>query len=90
MPNSLPPGHFHPPPADTYFIVVDLHAITLPHQPAELLAATRGSAALYIACGIDPERSSIFVQVPLENLVFLFWVAKSLHAEPLGGQTSSC
>lgn len=51
------------PCADTFFVVVDLHAITLPHQPAELLQATRSSAALYLACGIDPQRSSIFVQV---------------------------
>ncbi len=40
-----------------------MHAITVPHDPAELLASTRGAAALYLACGIDPDKSSIFVQV---------------------------
>lgn len=48
---------------DTYFCVVDLHAITLPHDPKELLASTRSAAALYIACGIDPDKAAIFVQV---------------------------
>ncbi|KAL0053269.1 hypothetical protein WJX82_003538 [Trebouxia sp. C0006] len=47
---------------ETYFCVVDLHAITLPHEPKALLEATRQSAATYIACGIDPERANIFVQ----------------------------
>eukprot|EP00899_Mesostigma_viride_P000964 jgi/Mesvir1/10869/Mv14210-RA.1 len=41
---------------DTYFFVVDLHAITLPHDPVELRDATLSSAAMYIACGIDPAK----------------------------------
>eukprot|EP00889_Picochlorum_renovo_P005074 jgi/Picre1/32104/NNA_007452.t1 len=49
---------------DTYFMVVDLHAITLPHNPKELLEATRNGAALYIACGIDPTKAKVFVQSP--------------------------
>jgi tryptophanyl-tRNA synthetase len=43
-------------------MVVDLHAITAPHDPAALLASTRASAALYLACGVDPAKSRIFVQ----------------------------
>jgi tryptophanyl-tRNA synthetase len=48
---------------ETYFCVVDLHAITVPHEPLELRESTRKSAALYIASGIDPDKSTIFVQV---------------------------
>ncbi len=48
----LPP--FLPP--DNYFCVVDLHAITVPHDPAELRASTRSMAATYMAAGIDPAK----------------------------------
>jgi tryptophanyl-tRNA synthetase len=47
---------------DCLYCVVDLHAITVPQDPEELRRRTRGSAALLIACGIDPEKSVIFVQ----------------------------
>ena len=40
---------------DTYFVVVDMHAITVAHDPAALGEATRRTAAQYIAAGIDPE-----------------------------------
>ena len=59
---------------DTYFCVVDLHAITLPHEPAELRAATRASAALYIAAGIDPARAAIFVQSHVPAHAELAWL----------------
>jgi tryptophanyl-tRNA synthetase len=59
---------------DTFFVVVDLHAITLPHQPADLLHSTRSSAALYIACGIDPQRSNIFVQSHVPAHCELTWL----------------
>ena len=44
---------------DTFFCVVDLHAITVPHNPIELRESTRRSAALYIASGIDPKKSTV-------------------------------
>ncbi len=47
---------------DNFFCVVDLHAITVPHNPATLAADTYSIAALYLACGIDLEYSTIFVQ----------------------------
>jgi tryptophanyl-tRNA synthetase len=47
---------------DTFFCVVDLHAITVPHDPARLAEDTLATAALYLACGIDPTRSTVFVQ----------------------------
>lgn len=72
-----------PPCADTYFCVVDLHAITMPHDPAALLASTHSSAALYIACGLDPAKSNIFVQshVPAhaEMTWLLRWVLRGVE-----------
>lgn len=47
---------------ENFFCVVDLHAITVPHNPATLAADTYTIAALYLACGIDLNYSSIFVQ----------------------------
>lgn len=41
---------------DTYFCVVDLHAITVPHDPVELRQSTRSMAATYLAAGIDPAK----------------------------------
>ncbi|MFB2977146.1 tryptophan--tRNA ligase [Microseira sp. BLCC-F43] len=47
---------------DNYFCVVDLHAITVPHNVETLASDTYTIAALYLACGIDLEYSTIFVQ----------------------------
>jgi tryptophanyl-tRNA synthetase len=47
---------------DNFFCVVDLHAITVPHNPATLAQDTYTIAALYLACGIDLSYSTIFVQ----------------------------
>lgn len=59
---------------DTYFCVVDLHAITMPHDPQELVKSTRSSAALYIAAGIDPARASVFVQSHVPAHAELAWL----------------
>ncbi len=45
-----------------FFCVVDLHAITMPQDPATLMDQTRSLAALLLACGIDPKASTLFVQ----------------------------
>ena len=45
---------------DAYFCVVDLHAITLPQDPAQLRHRTLVTAAQYLALGIDPSRCTIF------------------------------
>jgi tryptophanyl-tRNA synthetase len=60
---------------ESYFCVVDLHALTLPQKPKELREAIRRTAALYLACGIDPKLSTIFIQshVPAHSeLTWLF------------------
>jgi len=59
---------------DTYFMVVDLHAITLPHNPKDLLEATRNGAALYIACGIDPTKAKVFVQSHVSAHAEMAWL----------------
>jgi tryptophanyl-tRNA synthetase len=60
--------------ADTFFCVVDLHAITVPHDPVELKTATRTMAATYLAAGIDPARSSVFVQSHVPAHAELQWL----------------
>ncbi|MGM0844309.1 MAG: tryptophan--tRNA ligase [Bacillota bacterium] len=45
-----------------YFCVVDQHAITVPQDKAELLKNIKSLAALYIASGIDPDKSTLFIQ----------------------------
>jgi len=47
---------------DTFVCVADLHAITVPHDPARLADDTRTTAALYLACGMDPSHATVFVQ----------------------------
>lgn len=56
------------------FCVVDLHAITVYQDPKELSEAIDRTAALYIAAGIDPEHSSVFVQSQIAGHVELAWI----------------
>jgi len=59
---------------DTFFCVVDLHAITVPHDPARLAADTRSTAAIYLACGIDPAKATVFVQSQVAAHSELCWL----------------
>ncbi len=59
---------------DTYVCVVDLHAITVPHNPEKLKSDTLSTAALYIACGMDPKECSIFVQSHIPAHTELCWL----------------
>ena len=56
------------------YCVVDLHAITLPHDPEELRRRTRVTAAQYLAAGVDPEHSVLFVQSHVAEHAQLEWV----------------
>lgn len=56
------------------FCVVDLHAITVPQDPKKLIAQTREVAAAYLAAGIDPEKSIIFVQSAVSAHAELAWI----------------
>ncbi len=60
--------------AECYFCIVDLHAITVPQDPAALRQATLEVAAAYIACGVDPKQSAIFVQSHVGAHAELGWV----------------
>src|SRR5712671_2526179 len=64
------------------FCIVDLHALTLPQDPAELRASTREVTAAYIAAGIDPERCIIFNQSMVSAHSELSWLLSCLT--PLG------
>jgi tryptophanyl-tRNA synthetase len=59
---------------DGIFCVVDLHALTMPYDPAELTAATRRLAALLFASGLDPQRSLLFVQSHVRAHAELTWL----------------
>ena len=56
------------------YCVVDQHAITMPHDPAELRRRTRVTAAQFLAAGVDPERSILFVQSHVPEHSQLAWV----------------
>ncbi|GAC1625552.1 MAG: tryptophan--tRNA ligase [Ktedonobacteraceae bacterium] len=59
---------------DNIFCIVDLHAITLPIDPKELHANTRKLAALYIACGLDPNQCKLFVQSHVHQHAEMSWI----------------
>jgi tryptophanyl-tRNA synthetase len=59
---------------DNFFCVVDLHAITVPHEPQKLAQDTYTIAALYLACGIDLDSSTIFVQSHVSAHSELTWL----------------
>ncbi|KAM3332193.1 hypothetical protein ACQJBY_027793 [Aegilops geniculata] len=50
---------------ETFFFIVDLHAITLPYDAPELSKATRSTAAIYLACGIDSSKSHVRAHIEL-------------------------
>lgn len=63
---------------DAFFCVVNLHAITVPQDPAGLAERTRATAAQYIAAGIDPAKSTLFIQSHVPAHAELAWVLNTL------------
>ncbi|PVZ96365.1 tryptophan--tRNA ligase [Amnibacterium flavum] len=63
---------------DAIFCVVDLHALTAPQDPAELRQQIRRTVAQYIAAGIDPEKSTLFVQSHVPAHAELAWVLDTI------------
>jgi len=59
---------------DSFLFMADLHAITVPHDPSELAANTYGVAAMYLACGIDIDHATIFVQSHIPAHSELAWL----------------
>ncbi|MDX3307826.1 tryptophan--tRNA ligase [Streptomyces sp. NPDC054884] len=63
---------------DAFYMVVDLHAITVPQDPKELGANTRLAVAQLLAAGLDPERCTLFVQSHVPEHAQLAWVMNCL------------
>ena len=63
---------------ETFVCVVDLHAITVPHDPNKLAKETLSTAAIYLACGINPKISTIFVQSQIPAHSELCWLLNCL------------
>ena len=63
---------------DAFFSVVDLHAITVAQDPAELREKTRRTAAQYIAAGIDPSASTLYVQSHVPAHAQLAWLLNTI------------
>jgi tryptophanyl-tRNA synthetase len=59
---------------DAVYCVVDLHAITLPHDPAALRQRTRVAAAQLLGAGLDPQRCIVFVQSHVPEHAELAWI----------------
>ena len=68
MQDSLEPG------SEALFFLADLHAISQPHDPAGLKAATLEMTAALVACGIDPDRSVLFNQAQVPQHSELQWL----------------
>jgi tryptophanyl-tRNA synthetase len=67
---------------ENFICIVDLHAVTVPQDPAELRENTRRLAALLLAAGIDPERSTLFVQSHVDAHAQAAWMLSCVT--PLG------
>jgi len=59
---------------DAFYFIPDMHAITVPHDPAALRARTRETVAELLACGLDPKRCTLFVQSQVPEHAQLAWV----------------
>ncbi|HET7560141.1 MAG TPA: tryptophan--tRNA ligase [Limnochordia bacterium] len=67
---------------ECFFCIVDLHAITVSYEPAELPKRVIDAVAAYVAAGLDPERSTIFVQSHVPEHARLCWYLQCIT--PLG------
>lgn len=59
---------------EMYIFIANMHAITVPQEKAELKSNTKDLIALYIACGLDPERVTIFLQSDVHEHAELGWI----------------
>jgi len=67
---------------ENFFCIVDMHALTVPQDPEKLRQLTRQVAALYLASGLDPERSTIFIQSHVRAHAECCWILNCVT--PLG------
>ena len=59
---------------DCFYFMADLHAITVRQNPADLRRRTLEQLAQYIACGLDPEKNTLFIQSHVHQHAELGWV----------------
>lgn len=59
---------------DSYLFVADLHALTIPQNPIELNERIKKFIAMYIACGIDPKKNTIYIQSENEFIPSISWL----------------
>jgi len=59
---------------DALYCVVDLHAITVPQDPEELRKRSREIAQLYLACGVDPDKATVYLQSHVKEHAELGWL----------------
>ncbi len=59
---------------ESFYCIVNLHAVTLPQDPKTLLQKTRDLARIYLAAGVDPEKSTIFIQSDVSEHAELTWI----------------
>lgn len=59
---------------EAFYCIVNLHALTLPQDPAELRQKTLDLARIYLAAGVDPEKSTIFIQSDVAEHAELTWI----------------
>lgn len=74
MKNFVALQHEH----DCFFMVVDLHAVTVPQEPAALREQSEAVAALFVAAGIDPAQAAIFMQSHVSPHAELGWLMTTL------------
>ncbi len=63
---------------ECFYAIADLHAVTVRQEPAELRRRTLELAALYIACGLDPEKCTLYVQSGVPAHAELCWILNTL------------
>jgi tryptophanyl-tRNA synthetase len=60
------------------YCIVDLHAVTVPYDPADLRSSTKNLAALLVAAGLDPDRAVLFRQSDVQEHTELTWLLSSV------------
>ena len=59
---------------ENFFCIVDLHTITVPQEPQDLLRRTREMAGILIACGLDPQKCTLFIQSQIAAHAECCWI----------------
>ena len=73
---------------DAYYCIVDMHAITIPQDPKQLKERIRDLASLYLAVGLDPQKSTLFVQSDVSAHSELGWILQcQVHMGELSRMT---